>query len=160
MRLPVDSFSSKTTTNDHYLDWKNKKRVKSYSDHPSHAGESLFPTGERHFETSTHAVHHQMKLPNKTLLLNSSAKGSLTIDGDMEFNSAYRDNYPSYPSFELTKKIVPNQNEIMFNKGKFKPSITHNQKEFVFYPDHRPPKPANTNPFVSQIDHDLYPGDR
>ncbi len=160
MTLPGSSFASKTTSNEHFKDWKYN-RAKSFADHPSFAGESLFPTHERNFETSTNSAHYEMAIPKKVLLLQSDAKGSLALEGNMEFNSAYRDNYQSYPSFDgPPKPIIPNKNEVIFTKSKFKPSITQNQKDFIFHADHRPPKPADCNPFISKIDQDLYPGNR
>lgn len=43
-------------------------------------------------------------------------------------------------------------------KGNFKTSSTQNQRDFKFHPNHRPPKPADCNPYLSKVENDLYPG--
>jgi hypothetical protein len=36
--------------------------------------------------------------------------------------------------------------------------ITQNKIDFKNYPNHRPPPPANVNPYESYLNHQLYPG--
>lgn len=157
MRLPVGAFSGKSTTNEHFQDWDHKLRSKAFVDPPSLAGQHLFPTNERFFETSTRQVHDTKKIPKKFEI--KEARGTLTNEGKMEFTTSNRENFVNYPGFEPPQPIIPitNKNETHVFKTKLTPSITQNQKDFVFHSNHRPPKPADCNPYLSKIENDMYP---
>ena len=80
MRKPVEGFSTKTTSKEHYQGIVQPV-ARGYTDYPSYAGDSLFPTSERNFKTVNNSVHHKMELPKKSNLLKSEIKGSLVIEG-------------------------------------------------------------------------------
>lgn len=46
------AICSNTTANDHYKNWEIKTKSKGFSEHPSYAGDSLFPNRQRTFVTS------------------------------------------------------------------------------------------------------------
>lgn len=157
MRLPVASFNGKSTTTEHFQDWENKSRAKAFADPPSFVGQSLFPTNERFFDTSTRQVHDAKKIPKKFQI--KEARGTLVNEGKMDFSTSNRDTFVNYPGFEPPQPIIPTQqNEAVVSKIKIKPGITQNQKDFVFHPNHRPPRPADCNPYLSKVENDMYPG--
>lgn len=157
LKLPVDAFASKTTSNEHFKDWDYSLPAKAFAELPSFAGQALFPTKERTFVTSTKSVHDTKKLPKKSELLKMEARGNLCIEGSMEFNTSMRDSFVDYPNFEATQPFIPKKSESMI-KGNFKTSSTQNQRDFKFHPNHRPPRPADCNPYLSKVENDLYPG--
>ena len=55
-----DKVSDRTTSNEHYKAWYQTMPVKSFTEWPSFAGESLFPTSERNFATTTATFHPPM----------------------------------------------------------------------------------------------------
>ena len=156
MRLPGTLFTSKTTNNEHYQDWENKQPARGYNEHPSYVGSALFPTAERNFETSTNKVHDLKKIPKAQKRMET--KGTLAVEGNMEFNTCNRDTFVNYPDFKMTQKIVPVQNEALKPKGKLKAGVSQNSVDFVFHAEHRPPRPADCNPYLSKIENDIYPG--
>lgn len=151
-------FVGKSITSEHFVDWDNKLQSKAFTDPPSYVGQSLFPTAERFFTTSTGNVHDLKKMPKKSEIQKMEARGNLTFEGIMDFKTSNRVNFVDYPDHKVTQPIIPHQNEALVEKGPFKPSFTQNQKDFVYHPNHRPPRPADCNPYLSKVENDLYPG--
>ena len=154
-------MSTKTTNKEHFQDWNTQLITKSFSEHPSLAGTHLFPTSERKFETSTGTFHVRKALPKKSQLIDrSEMKGSLRNEGEMDFDTNYRGTFIKYNNPEMVKKILP-QNDIVLNPNKNRtPNITQTKTDFVFYPNHQPPKQADCNPFASDLNRDIYPGNK
>lgn len=157
MSVPQVAFSGQTTTNDHFQEWKSMRSM-PFTDHPSYIGSALFPSSERCFETSTNREHNLKKIPKKLQI--KEAKGSLCLEGKQDFTTSNRSTFVNYPDFEPTQSFVPKQNEGIVVRGKLAPAMTQNQKDFVFHSDHKPPRPADCNPYLSKIENDMYPSNR
>lgn len=79
----------------------------------------------------------------------------------MNLATSYRDTFIKYENTEPVQKIVPQSqaNNVVNSrdKKKFISSITQNRADFVYYHDHVPPKPADVNPYISNLDQQIYP---
>lgn len=86
-------------------------------------------------------------------ILNKSKKG------DMELATSYRDNFIKYENSELVSKVVPKNNDCLINSDQKKTisGITQTRADFVHYPNHIPSRPAECNPFISNLKKDIYP---
>lgn len=84
MKQPNASISSNTTTQDHFKDWQMRMPSRGYAEHPSYAGESLFPTKERNFKTSTNMVHQPIDVTKLEALQKADVKGTLVSEGELQ----------------------------------------------------------------------------
>ena len=80
MKVKAEKFSTNTTNKEHFKGWLPDKNV-GFSEHPSHAGFSLFPGRERSFMTSNKAVHQPNMLAKKVNNEKAEMKGNLKIEG-------------------------------------------------------------------------------
>ncbi len=158
MSVPQAVFEGKSATNEHFQQWDYQLPPKEFCDRPSYAGLSLFPTAERNFETSTKRVHDLKKLTKRQPTIET--KGTLCLEGKQDFTTSNRVTFVEYPGFETTQPIIPHQGECVMQKSKLATAVTQNSKDFVFHANHRPPKPADCNPYLSKVEYDLYPGQR
>jgi hypothetical protein len=84
----------------------------------------------------------------------------------MDFQTNYRKTFMQHPGFERAKTFIPNHNSTLIfnsddkNKKISFESITQTKSDFPIYPDHRPPKPADFNPYISNLNEQLYPGNK
>ena len=87
----------------------------------------------------------------------------------MDFETNYRKTFMQHPNFERAKTFLPTHNSTLIfnnnnNNDKNKKisfqSMTQTKSDFPIYPDHRPPKPADCNPYVSNLNEQLYPGNK
>ncbi len=81
----------------------------------------------------------------------------------MELATNYRDAFVKFtnPEKAVNAKPVQNANVLSTNnkeEKKFSVNKTQNQVDFKPHLNHQPPKMANTNPFLSNLDKHLYPG--
>jgi len=78
----------------------------------------------------------------------------------MELATNYRDAYVKFENAEkaINAKPVQNANVLSTNNKQNPLNKTQNQVDFKPHLNHQPPKMANTNPFVSNLDKQLYPG--
>lgn len=78
----------------------------------------------------------------------------------MDLGTNYRETFIKYSDIEPVKKVLPNQNEIIISSNKLMmPSITQTHHDFSYKPS-RPPKLADCNPYLSNLDQLIYPGSR
>ena len=160
MKKTNETISGKTTNKEHFKDWNNQATARGFSEHPSLAGSHLFPTSERNFDTSTGTFHEPKKLPKKNYLGNSEMKGSLRSEGEMDMATNYRDTFVKHKNAERSQIIVPRADIVLNPNKNSAPSITQTKTDFVFHANHHPPKPADCNPFVSNLNKDIYPGEK
>jgi hypothetical protein len=86
MRVRAEKFSTNTTNKEHFKGWNGlTDKNLGFSEHPSHAGFSLFPGRERSFITSTNAVHQPNMLSKKVNIEKAEMKGNLKIEGHCIF---------------------------------------------------------------------------
>ena len=78
----------------------------------------------------------------------------------MDLKTNYRDTYVKYKDPERAKTIHPNQNDIINDKKPLLTSTTQTRSDFVQYPYHMPPKPADVNPYNSNLDRYIYPSNK
>jgi hypothetical protein len=81
----------------------------------------------------------------------------------MELVTNYRDAFVKFDNAERAVNAKPGQNSNVIstnNKEEKKLNQTQNQIDFKPHLNHQPPKMANTNPFLSDLDKQLYPGNR
>lgn len=78
----------------------------------------------------------------------------------MELGTNYRDTFVKYADVERVQKITPrNQgDQVLSNKKAIISGVTQTKSDFIFYPDHQPPKLAEVNQYISNVGTDLYPG--
>ncbi len=158
MSVPQVAFGGISATNDHFQSWEYHQPSKEFCDRPSYAGLSLFPTLERNFETSTKQVHDLKIITKRQPVIES--KGTLCLEGKQDFTTSNRVTFVEYPGFETTQPIIPQKGECVLQKSKLATAVTQNSKDFIFHANHRPPKPADCNPYLSKVENDLYPGHR
>ena len=160
--MPVETISSNTTSNDHFKDWSAKPPTRGFNEHPSYAGEALFPTTERNFKTSTSLVHRSMPLPKKNRILrkNVEAKGSYKLEGPMDLSSNYRETYVKFADPERAKLADPEKKSRIFSAAASNPfpSVTQSRSDYVYYLNPQRPKLADCNPYESNLNEQLYPG--
>ena len=91
MILSNDKLSDKTTSKDHFKQWnQNDGPVKAFNEWPSYAGDSLFPTAERNFATTTGTFHPIFQNVQRTKsFVRLENKGSLTAIGNYLFIPFY-----------------------------------------------------------------------
>lgn len=70
-----------TTKQEHFREWNTRIPSRGYNEHPSYAGEALFPTKERSFNTSTSTVHKPIDVTKYGVLPKVEAKGNLVTEG-------------------------------------------------------------------------------
>jgi hypothetical protein len=88
MILSHDKVSDKTTTNEHYKAWSQENPVRAFTEWPSYAGESLFPTAERNFSTTTATFHPPiLNVPPAKSIIRIENKGSLGAFGKKNFSN-------------------------------------------------------------------------
>lgn len=75
----------------------------------------------------------------------------------MDMGTNYRETYIKYSDYEPVKKHVPVQNEIVSPNKSTIPSITQTHHDYG-YKQTRPAKLADCNPYISNLDQLLYPG--
>lgn len=76
----------------------------------------------------------------------------------MDLATSYRDTFIKYDNNELVSKIVPKKSEnLISDKKKTISGITQTRADFVYYPNHVPSKPADCNPFISNLNKCIYP---
>lgn len=164
MYVSTEKISGNTTNKDHYVGWSGAFPKREANEYPSYAGDALFPTRERSFHTSTNSVHKALKLPKRGLTItNFEIRGSLKNEGEIDMATNYRDTFVKFKNVERTKKILPNSQGVMVVKdlSKIKPGITQTHSDYVSYPNHHPPRPADCNPFNSDLNKQiLYPGEK
>ena len=83
MILSNDKVSDKTTSNEHFKAWSQPSGpVKSFTDWPSYAGETLFPTSERNFATTTATFHPPiLNATRAKSFIRVENKGSIGLTG-------------------------------------------------------------------------------
>lgn len=77
----------------------------------------------------------------------------------MDLGTCYRDTFIKYENNELVEKITPKNSEnfISSDKKKTISGITQTRADFISYPHHIPPKPADCNPYNSNLNRQIYP---
>ena len=85
IKIPTDKFASNTTTNDHYKNWNADLPPKSFIDPPSFAGQHLFPTQERNFETMSSLTYQPLEYSKREAFNRSENIGHLKPEGN-KFN--------------------------------------------------------------------------
>lgn len=168
--MSVEPLSSSTTNKENYKRWDMPKLERGYTEYPTLAGYSLFPTSERQFKTSTGEFHKAFENPPKrALVTKADVKSSIALEGDMNLGTNYRDSFVRFNSVERVKKIVPsNQMEsvslsvdgVAKPRPNFSLSKSQTKADYVHHFDHRPAKPADCNSFVSHLDEQIYPGNK
>ena len=180
MRKPAESMQTESTTKQHFKGIVQPVS-KGFYEHPSYVGDYLNPTSERNFQTMTNMFHDKKELPKKSNYSKSEIKGNLTTEGkfkfvikkinlnlyllifkigEMDLGTNYRETFVKYSDYEPVKKILPNQNEMLISSTKMMiPSITQTHHDFGYKPS-QPPKPADCNPYVSNLDQLIYPGSK
>lgn len=80
----------------------------------------------------------------------------------MALNTNYRDTFVKYQNFERQKAIVPKTNNETVIFESHRPTLSKSQTsmDFIRYPNFQPPKPANCNPYISDLNNQIYPGEK
>lgn len=83
MYISHDKLSDKTTTKEHYKIWERvEPPSKPYIEMPSTAGDMLFPTTERNFQTTTALFHPPLlNVPRTKLIQRIENQGSISLSG-------------------------------------------------------------------------------
>ena len=162
-----EKISSETTNKDHFRSWNsnNSNETKTsgnlFFEYPSHAGEILFPSRERSFTTRTNSIHKIPKYSSKEDLVAKipEKRDCIKQEGNLDLVTSYRDTFKKHPIESSKERKLPQSQNILSISDKM-PMIgeTQNKADFKFYADFQPTKPANCDPFVSDLDKQIYPG--
>ena len=124
---------------------------------------ALFPTTERCFKTQTSSVHDSKELPKKSkqFKTNIEAKGSYKLEGPMDFNSNYRETFVKFNDVERAKLFNPeNKSKIFSTPNKPFSATTQSRSDYVLYLNHQRAPLADCNPYESNLNEQIYPGNR
>ncbi|CAF0836200.1 unnamed protein product [Adineta ricciae] len=150
---PAPKISSQTTTGTHFKPWQSTPS-EPYAETPSIAGHVIFPDSSRNFSTSSGSTF--VPFPNGSKaksVLRLENRGNLRPTGSMNLHTSYRDTYIPH---ELTPRSAPFDRKGQLSEESallLRPmdAISQTSSDFRAYPNHRPPLPADVDPFSSQI---------
>ncbi|CAF1035623.1 unnamed protein product [Didymodactylos carnosus] len=158
--VPFAKFSSQTTARSHFQPWKSAPSH-AYGEPPAVAGHILFPGVDRSFETSSGVTFIPFPdLPTTKSITKNEYGGNLKVPfGSMDLTTNYRKDYIEH---EITKsdiatnsrssiELQPKRSSSVIYVRHPMNSITQTKSDYRPYPNHRPPHPAEMEPFQSQI---------
>lgn len=111
----------------------------------------LFPGTSRHFSTSTGSAFASRPKGSPAKPIARLENNPYPIRGSMDLQTSYRETYiPMKPTSarNIKKSILSEEKPIIRRPMN---AISQTSFDFRPYPHHRPPPPADLEPFLSQI---------
>lgn len=159
--VPSKKFVGQSTTKEHFKGWSDNTNIThTYSELPSYAGYALFPTSERNFATTTSTTHKEFKnVPvTKPFLKNESTSAQIIDKGKMDFETVNRETYIKHENAERAQLADPQGNQNVISNPIPMKSISQTRHDYIFYANHKPPSIQFTNPYDSNLNEIVYPG--
>jgi hypothetical protein len=155
------NFIGQSTTKEHFKGLPNKPNItRASGELPSYAGYAIFPTSERNFSTTTLTTHKEFKnVPlTKPFLKNENTSARIVDKGDMEFETVNRETYIKHENAERAKLVDPQGNQNIISNPIPMKSISQTRHDYIFYANHKPPTIQPNNPYDSNLNEIVYPG--